>query len=238
MNGLDLKYASRGMPPPGVSLRDDTLQNDKEVVLAAVTQNGRALEYASKHLRDDPDVCYSAVNQNGFALRYASALNRDNEKVVLAAAQQNPRSFQWASPGVRNIKPVVLQVLRMNGFAFQWISHHLQSDQEVIDAAIEGGRLDLAEEEKRGDHEIVMSAVKKCGRSLRFASDAMRMNVEVVKAACGQDGMSLKYARANLKVKAPTDNDLQNNREIVEIAINENEESLQHASFVLQLEMA
>ena len=47
INGLDLKYASHGMPPAGVSLRDDTLQNDHDVVLAAVTQNGRALEYGT-----------------------------------------------------------------------------------------------------------------------------------------------------------------------------------------------
>ena len=32
------------------------LQADKEVVLAAVAQNGRALKYAAPALRSDPDV--------------------------------------------------------------------------------------------------------------------------------------------------------------------------------------
>jgi hypothetical protein len=36
------------------------LQDDFEIVLAAVTQNGDALQFASARLRDDPEVIRAA----------------------------------------------------------------------------------------------------------------------------------------------------------------------------------
>jgi hypothetical protein len=43
----------------------DDLKADKEVVLAAVTQNGNALQYASEDLKADKEVVLAAVTQNG-----------------------------------------------------------------------------------------------------------------------------------------------------------------------------
>ena len=47
------------------------LQVNKEVVLAAVTQNGLALKYASEALRDDTEIVIAAVQQNMDALECA-----------------------------------------------------------------------------------------------------------------------------------------------------------------------
>ena len=44
---------------------------DKDVVLAAVAQNGWALKYAHEELRRDKDVVLAAMAQNGEALWYA-----------------------------------------------------------------------------------------------------------------------------------------------------------------------
>ena len=45
---------------------------DREIVLAAVAQNGCALMFASEALRGDRDVVLVAVAENGKALDYAS----------------------------------------------------------------------------------------------------------------------------------------------------------------------
>jgi len=45
--------------------------SNRESVLAAVTQNGLALYYASEALKADPGVVRAAVTQNGLALEYA-----------------------------------------------------------------------------------------------------------------------------------------------------------------------
>ena len=41
---------------------------NKEVVMADVSQNGRALQYASEELRNDKKVVLMAVSQNGYVL--------------------------------------------------------------------------------------------------------------------------------------------------------------------------
>ena len=48
------------------------MQDDRRLVLAAVQQNGRALEWASDKLIYDREVVLAAVKQTGWALKYAS----------------------------------------------------------------------------------------------------------------------------------------------------------------------
>ena len=61
------------------------LQADREVVLAAVRQNGWVLCYASTELRADREVVLAAVQQDGRALEFASPELRADREVVLAA---------------------------------------------------------------------------------------------------------------------------------------------------------
>ena len=46
---------------------DESLEEDKEVVLAAVAEDGRALEYADVSLKKDTEVVLAALAQDGFA---------------------------------------------------------------------------------------------------------------------------------------------------------------------------
>ena len=67
---------------------DASLQSDKEVVLAAVTQYGLALEYAHASLQLDKEVVLAAVTHDGYALKYAHASLKSDKEVVLAAVTQ------------------------------------------------------------------------------------------------------------------------------------------------------
>jgi hypothetical protein len=51
---------------------DSTLNGDKQVVQAAVSNNGLMLQYAYRHLTDDKETVLMAVKQNGRALQYVS----------------------------------------------------------------------------------------------------------------------------------------------------------------------
>jgi Domain of unknown function (DUF4116) len=69
---------------------------DVQVVLAAVKQNGYALQYATGKLKNDKDVVLAAVRQNGEALDYASdELKRDSD--VINAASGNKISVPPSS---------------------------------------------------------------------------------------------------------------------------------------------
>eukprot|EP01049_Picozoa_sp_SAG25_P005687 SAG25_NODE_396_length_8539_cov_5.889336_3_plen_1378_part_01 len=70
---------------------------DRELVLAAVAQDGGALRYASAELQADREFMLTAVAQNGYALEYASAELRADREVVLAAVAQNGEALQYAT---------------------------------------------------------------------------------------------------------------------------------------------
>jgi hypothetical protein len=48
------------------------LRSDREIVLAAVRQDGSALEYAAEALRSDQEIVLAAVRQDGWELQYAA----------------------------------------------------------------------------------------------------------------------------------------------------------------------
>ena len=55
-----------------VAEEKDWLRNDRDLVLAAVKQDGRSLWDASEELRNDRGIVLAAVKQDGTALYYAS----------------------------------------------------------------------------------------------------------------------------------------------------------------------
>ena len=61
------------------------LQADREVVRAAVAQDGIALKYALAELKADNMVVMEAVRQNGLALHWAAIKLTADEDVVLHA---------------------------------------------------------------------------------------------------------------------------------------------------------
>jgi len=100
--GCNLKYASKD------------LQNDKEVVIKAVKQNGIALRYASKNLKNNKEVAIEAVKQNGDSLQLASEDLRNDKEVVIEAIKQNAYSFKCASKNLKNDKSIINVALMQN----------------------------------------------------------------------------------------------------------------------------
>ena len=60
---------------------DESLQKDREIVMAAVKQDGSALEYADDTLKADREVVLAAVKQSDIALPYASELLQKDEEL-------------------------------------------------------------------------------------------------------------------------------------------------------------
>jgi hypothetical protein len=68
--------------------------DDREVVLAACIQTGRALRFASAALKDDREVVLAACNQNGCALHFASVALKGDREVVLAGSSTEEKRLQ------------------------------------------------------------------------------------------------------------------------------------------------
>lgn len=102
--------------------------SNKEVVLAAVRQNGLALRFASETLKADKDVVRAAVTQNGLALEYASEALKANPGVVLAAVTQSVFALGCASDSLRANKDFILAAVPENGWALGFASESLKDD--------------------------------------------------------------------------------------------------------------
>ena len=84
-----------------------------DVVLAAVRQNGSALEHAAAELKADRNFMLPAVQQSGSALRYAVAELQADRSVLLAAVQHSGLAL-WPAirQGMGHVRSVYDGVLR------------------------------------------------------------------------------------------------------------------------------
>jgi hypothetical protein len=175
---------------------------DRRSVLAAVRENGNALQYASCWLKWDRELVLAAVRQNGNALQYASFWLRSDREVVREAVGQNGNALQYASRWLRSDREVVFAAVRQNGNALQYADDRLRADREVIFAAVRqnGNALGYADNYFfSGDREVVLAAVRQNGNALRYAHRRLQGDKEFVLAAVRQTHEALQYADLGLQ---------------------------------------
>ena len=178
-----------------------SVAEERARVIAAVTDDGMALQFVSRAMSGDKEVVLAAVAQTGFALRHASNAMRGDKEVVLATVAQTGFALEFASNAMRGDKEVVLAAVAQTGFALRDASARLRGDKEVVLAAVtqDGLALEFASDEFSADKQVVLAAVTQDGRALRFASDALKNDEQVVKVAVRQTGLALEYASERLR---------------------------------------
>ena len=68
---------------------NDTLCDNKQILLDKVASNGHEIRYASETLRNDTEIVYAAFTSNWRALQYASNSLRNNKDFMLSLIQIN-----------------------------------------------------------------------------------------------------------------------------------------------------
>ena len=63
---------------------------DKEIILQAVRESGKNLEWASETLQDDKEVVMEALKQDGEALEFASTRLKGDKEVLQLATKTAP----------------------------------------------------------------------------------------------------------------------------------------------------
>jgi len=111
---------------------NEKLKADKEIVLVAVTNDGRALDYADEKLKADKEIVLAAVNQNHRALEYANKKLRADKEVVLAALKQDGLALKYADKKLKANKEVVLAALKQEVSSHQYIDKKLKEDKDIV----------------------------------------------------------------------------------------------------------
>lgn len=161
------------------------LQNNREVVLAAVKKNGMALGYAAPKLRNDPEILAAAINaqeqgqvfkkpKDSTSLRgvFDSSLD-DQIKSEIYNHIYSP--LAWASK-FKNNREFVLAAVKKNGMALGYVSADLRNDPQVVFEAVkeDGRAFEFASKELRGNRKIAYEAVKTYGDVVELVSPELR----------------------------------------------------------------
>lgn len=177
--------------------------------MAAVSQNGLALQMAGKKMRKNKEIVLAAVSQNGAALQFASEKLRDDKAVVLAAVRcadpynNNIHLFKHVSARLRNNNEVAFAAVKNQAKAVHFVGDILKNKTGFFNKCIELNYLVLNEIEQlspktakkmRSVKSIMMSVVKQNGKYLKFCSEDLRQDKEMVREAMTQTIFAAQFA--------------------------------------------
>jgi hypothetical protein len=175
--------------------------NDREAVLAELSNDGDALEYVSDELKADREIVLAAVQNSGRSLEYADDSLKSDREVVLAAVQNSGFAIEYASDELKADRGIVLLALENDGHSFSYISDELKADREIVLAAVQSSSnkykqsilLSKMDDIFQSDQEIVLAAIEQNFEACRFASDTLKSNPDFVDEAIKLNKRVRKY---------------------------------------------
>ena len=165
-------------------------RDDRALVAFAVGLDPDCLEDASESLRNDKEIVLLAVchdtGDRSAVLKWASSSLRNDRDVVLAGLANEDGGhtcLEYVSEELRKDKELVLFAMRQGGW-LQFVPF-FQNDRDVVLAAVRscGVSLEFASEALQNDKDIVLAAMQENGYGLQYASEALRDDEEIVSAA-------------------------------------------------------
>jgi hypothetical protein len=113
----------------------NVMKRDREVVLAALHQTRDAIQFASDMLKYDRHFLLEAVQQNGLVLVYVPGPLKDRE-MVMAAVQQNGKSLEYA-PAFRADPEVACAAMMNTPDALPFVDKSLDNNYEFLKCMIQ-----------------------------------------------------------------------------------------------------
>jgi hypothetical protein len=110
----------------------NAMKNSEAVVMAAVTEYGRALQYASEMMKNNETVVLAAVTQEGRALEYASNEMKNIQAVVLAAVSQDGKALEFAGDEMKNNEAVVVAAVTQTWKALEYAGEEMKNNEVVV----------------------------------------------------------------------------------------------------------
>ena len=206
---MDKKEALKIVQESGSELGNlpEEFKKDKDVVYAAMVEDGDNLEFADDSLKKDKKIILPLVKDfTGILCHVGESLKSDRE-VVLAAVINDASNFKFVDDSLRKDKEFVLDALKkVGGGDSVWIAEYaddsLKKDKEVVLEAVkqDGSNLQYADDSLKKDKEIVLEAVKQDGSVLfNYADDSLKKDKKIILEAIKKKHSLLQYADESLQ---------------------------------------
>lgn len=176
------------------------IKEERQEALESVKENGINL---SKYIRynDDLEIVLNAVKNNGLALRFASNILRANENVVRAAINQNPAAINFADYFYKNSPDFLITIDNLSK-VIEHTTPYIRNSIKVMNASVKQDGLTLRfglSNNIFNNYNIIYNAVSQNGLALRYAHISKQNCYEIVKNAVKQNGLALEFASKSLK---------------------------------------
>jgi len=175
------------------------VRGNRQCVLEAVKKNGLALDVAAGACKADKEVVLAAVTQDVDAFSYVEKNDKIwNEKAfVLPLVTMQGSALQYATAQLQTNKEVVLAAVSNKGIALQYASKDMKQDKDVVLAAVQqdGSSLQYASEDLRKNREVVLKAVRKSPTALKYALDGLNQDPDCLKATGIWDQNATSFSR-------------------------------------------
>ena len=116
----------------------EELQNDRDVVKAALKNQGGSYQYINEQFKNDRDILKIAITGGCtafIALRDANNEFKNDEALVLEAINHDARAFQFASEELKGDRDIVMVAVNNWDQALSYVSEALRKNKEfVLDA--------------------------------------------------------------------------------------------------------
>ena len=181
-----------------------------ENVLAAVKQNGLALQFVPDSMKER--IVHHALHQNIAAFEYVTPRLKDDKAFVSHILAQDGDLLEFVSHRLKDDEDIVRIATKRNGYPLQYASDRLRSDKELVAQcgleyatdAVKDDKdfllqhptmLEFASERLKDDKDVVMAAVSTVGKVVYFASERLQSDPDVTDAAIAQDPTSIHFIR-------------------------------------------
>lgn len=142
------------------------------------------LNSLSESIKDNYDIVLIAVSENLNNFKYASERLRDNETILKAVIKQSGYSIKFTSDRLKADKDIVLEAVTKDGQAYEYISERLKNDDEVFLAAVKqnGIALIYAPNKYKDNKAIALIALQTYFQSYEVLSPALKEDRDIIKA--------------------------------------------------------
>jgi hypothetical protein len=172
--------------------------------LERVQEDGLALRNMPPSIQDNPEIVMAAVRNNGNAIRYASENLQRNREIILTALR-TPGVFRLLLPEIQDNREFLLAAVKThNPQFFHQLPPELQNDEEVVMAYISGienadssiKKFAHVPDQFKNNPRVVLAAVSKLSTSLHDANPALLQDKEFAINCVHANFNSLQYLPA------------------------------------------
>ncbi len=120
-----------------LSLISPRLKQIRDFILPLVSVRGYELRFAGSLLQDDYDIVLAAIKSSSNAIEYASERHRNNRDLVIESIKRFPSYTRVDLSKFSADKSLFKEILSFNGEFIQHASEELRNDLELAQIAIE-----------------------------------------------------------------------------------------------------